>query len=103
MSTVNSEMERGHSAVALKNEIDALSARGLAKLDDKKLSEYHSSTIALNAVAQQKRIEYEWQRRLGVEQSKATMRAAWIGLVGVVVGFLLSWILQAYGNGGSPR
>jgi hypothetical protein len=37
----------------------------------------------------------EWNRRLVVRQVKATQHAAWIGLVGVIVGALMGWFLSS--------
>lgn len=36
--------------------------------------------------------EHEWQRRLTVEQVKASRFAAFMGLLGAVVGALITWL-----------
>ena len=38
---------------------------------------------------------HEWNRRLVTRQVKATQHAAWIGLVGVIVGAVMGWFLSS--------
>ena len=46
---------------------------------------------------------HEWNRRLVTRQVKATQHAAWIGLVGVIVGAVMGWFLSSANTTNPPQ
>lgn len=68
----------------------------LAKMSDKELAKWqaeHPDESAHFILAQ-----YEWSRRLTMQQVRATRWAAWMGLVGVIIGVILTVVAQRLGR-----
>jgi hypothetical protein len=74
-----------------KSDFDKVDREQLAKLPDKDLAAWqseHSENSPQFLLAQ-----YEWSRRLGAAQIKATRWAAWFGIAAAIVGAILGSIL----------
>ena len=76
-----------------KNEFDKIDARTIANLTDKKLALWQA--VYAPDSPQYIFAQNEWQRRLTAQQVRATRFAAWVGIVGVVVGTLLGWVISS--------
>jgi hypothetical protein len=92
MADFEADMRRELTNKEIRDEIDALTPRGWASLSEKRLGDYQVLTQEMPAY--NVRVSQEWQRRLIREQLRGAMRGSWIsaisGLVGVVLGWLLS-------------
>src|SRR6266704_3672233 len=92
MGDFGADMRRELANKEIRDELDALTPRGWGNLSEKRLGEYQVLTQEMPAY--NIRVSQEWQRRLIREQLRGAMRASWIsaisGLVGVVIGWLLS-------------
>jgi hypothetical protein len=76
----------------------SLDRRGLSVMDDPTLAKWQSDFKPNEP--EWRLAEYEWQRRLTVEQIRATVSAArwqaWFGIAAAVVGALLTLVVQAF-------
>lgn len=86
-------LERG-ARIGREKEFRELDRRELAAMDDKQLAEWQSHYPRESA--QYILAEHEWQRRLTAEQVRATRFAALVGILGVVVGALIGWLLSSW-------
>lgn len=92
MASFEAEQRREFADKAVRDDIDALTPRDWDTMSEKRLGEVDALTKDMPAY--HSRVSQQWQRRLMREQLRGSMRAAWIsaasGLVGVVLGWLLS-------------
>jgi hypothetical protein len=67
-----------------RSEFEATDPRSIARMSDKELAAWQSkySTDSPQHIFAQ----HEWDRRLTVRQVRATRFAAWIGILGVILG-----------------
>jgi hypothetical protein len=86
------EAERLGTEKRLKEEFANLGSDQLAKLPDKDLAAWQAGYPPNSA--QQILAQFEWNRRLTVQQVRSTRWAALIGLAGVVLGFVLDWLFR---------
>ena len=73
----------------LRQELTKASAKDLSRLTEAELATWQSRYP--NASPQATLATYEWQRRLTAMQIKSARFAAWLGLLGVVLGALLTF------------
>lgn len=75
-------------------EFDKIDTRVIFSMNDKELATWQSdyATDSPQFIF----ANNEWQRRLMIQQIRATRFAAWIGILGVVIGALLGWILSSW-------
>ena len=70
--------------------------RELQKMDDKGLAEWQSQFEECEP--QWRLAEHEWQRRIMIEQTRATISSArwqaWFGIIAAVIGSLLTLLVQ---------
>ena len=75
-------------------EFKAVDRRALTKLPDKELavwqSEYQSNS------PQYILAEHEWQRRLMADQIKGNRFAAYIGIIGTIIGAITTWMITKW-------
>ena len=71
-------------------EFDKVDSEALRKMPDKELAKWQYRYTEGEERAEVILAKYEWQRRLVVEQVKATRNAAWISIVGVFLGYILA-------------
>jgi hypothetical protein len=75
-------------------EFEELDRRALPKMSDKQLAQWQARYPQDSA--QYILAEHEWQRRFTAEQVAATRFAAWIGILGVVIGGFFGWFLASW-------
>jgi hypothetical protein len=80
----------------LKEEFANLGSDQLARLPDKDLAAWQAEYPPNSA--QQILAQFEWNRRLTEKQVRSSRFAAWVGLVGVVLGAVLAWLLSRPGG-----
>lgn len=76
-----------------KADFEKISPFAIAKMSDKELALWQSEHPADSP--QFLLAQYEWQRRLTTRQVRATRFAAWIGILGVIIGTLIGWLLSS--------
>jgi hypothetical protein len=64
----------------------------LSKLSDKELASWQSDHPQESP--QFLLAQFEWNRRLTEKQVQSVRFAAWVGLIGVVLGAILGWLLS---------
>ena len=65
--------------------------RALSKMKDKELAEWQSGYPP--GTPQHIVAEHEWQSRLTVKQVRGAQFAAFMGVIGTIVGSLITWLL----------
>ena len=96
MENFEAEQRRNFADKEIRDEIDALTPADWAALTDKRLGEYYALTQQMPAY--QIRVSQEWQRRLTREQLRGTFRAAWISAISGLVGVVVGWVLSRLGH-----
>jgi hypothetical protein len=76
----------------LEKEFEKVNRRELAGWPDEKLAAWQGKFPAESP--QFILAQYEWNRRLTAEQIKAARWAVWVGLAGVILGAVLSRVLE---------
>lgn len=77
-------------------------AREFEQIDRKSISKYSDKELALwqsqYPVGSPQAIlaEHEWQRRLTVEQIRGARFAAYIGILGTIIGALTTWLITKW-------
>jgi ABC-type dipeptide/oligopeptide/nickel transport system permease subunit len=88
---------RRETAEELKKQIEAFSSfdeSSLVGFNDKRLAQFQADHLPESP--QHALALHEWNRRLVARQVKATRFSAVVGLVGVVIGSFLGWVLASY-------
>ena len=78
----------------LENKFNGIDRRALAQMSDKDLALWQSQHP--ESSPQFILSQFEWNRRLTADQIKATRWTALIGLAGVIIGVLLTKILENF-------
>jgi hypothetical protein len=81
-----------YEKAAFEKEFEKVNRRELANWPDEKLAAWQAKYPSESP--QFLLAQFEWNRRLTADQIKAARWAAWIGLAGVIVGALLTRILE---------
>jgi DNA topoisomerase VI subunit B len=92
LQSILAQAEAHSVKVHLKEEFDRLGSDQLAKLTSKALASWQSNYPPNSP--QQILAQFEWNRRLTEKQVQSARFAAWVGLIGVVVGAVLAWLLS---------
>lgn len=78
----------------LRKELADVSAKDLAHMSETELAAWQSKYP--NSSPQATLAAFEWQRRLTAMQVKTVRFAAWLGLLGVAVGALLTYLVAKW-------
>ena len=78
----------------LVGEFNSVDRREFAKLSDKELAVWQSEH-PINS-PQYILAEQEWQRRLMVDQIKGSRFAAYIGVIGTIIGAITTWMITKW-------
>ena len=89
------EAEKAGLEKRLKEEFANLGSDQLAKFSDKDLAAWQAEYPPNSA--QQILAQFEWNRRLTEKQVRSARFAAWVGLIGVVLGAVIAWLLSQQG------
>ncbi len=79
---------------SLKELFENIDHKEIAKFTDKELAIWQSEYPRDSP--QSILADYEWQRRLTVEQVRGARFAAYIGIIGVIAGYISSWLISQW-------
>jgi len=84
-------VEKGMRRKIFLDDFKKIERKRISKMDDKELAEWQSGYSPESP--QYIISEHEWQRRLTDKQVKASRFAAYIGIIGVIAGSILTWLI----------